>query len=298
MTAAPSELTNSAAAPALLGPQTVGILLRNILRTYRRHFGVLMACSLLPLLPFIVLLKWLTATEILTEIEKLWVLGVLLLPYMVAIFVAGGAMTVAVSDICLGSRPTVARAYGYILRQRRWWRMLSTGFLLAVMMLAGFALLLLPGLWVAVRGFPTGFLLGVMVSAGFLLFLLPGLWVMVRGFLSSVVVVLEGRKNMDAIKRSFALTKGQAWRIIGLFLLALLLAYAALALCIIVVVIVGVLTLRDPVARDLLTGIATDVLSQVLIAPVAGITVVLLYYDQRVRREAYDVQALAEDLMR
>ena len=29
-----------------------------------------------------------------------------------------------------------------------------------------------------------------------------------------------------------------------------------------------------------------------------GITGVLLYYDQRVRREAYDVQTLAEDLMR
>jgi hypothetical protein len=259
--AAPAiELTNSA--PALLGPQPVGILLRNILRTYRRHFGVLMACSLLPMLPFIVLLKWQTA------IKSPWAL-VVLLPYMVAAFVAGGAMTVVVSDICLGNRPTVAHAYGHILGQRRWWRMLSTGLLLAVMM------------W-----------------AGLLLLLLPGLWVMVRGFLSSIVVVLEGRKGMDAIKRSFALTKGQAWRIFGLTLLPPLLAYIALFLCIMVVVIVGELTLHDPAGLALLTETAADVLGQVLIAPVIGITMVLLYYDQRVRREAYDVQALAEDLMR
>ena len=35
-----------------------------------------------------------------------------------------------------------------------------------------------------------------------------------------------------------------------------------------------------------------------LILPVASITTVLLYYDQRVRRESYDAQALSEDLMR
>jgi hypothetical protein len=105
-----------------------------------------------------------------------WGVAVAVLPYMVAIFVAGGAMTVVVSDICLGNRPKVVRAYGHILGQRRWWRMLWTGLLLV--------------------------LLGY---AGFLLLVLPGIWVLTRGFLTSIVVVLEGRKGMDAIKRSFAL---------------------------------------------------------------------------------------------
>lgn len=259
MTAPSIELTDRAAAPALLGLQTVGILLRNILHMYRRHFGVLMACSTLPTLPFIVLARYLWPDP--------WAL-VALLFYVVAAFVAGGAMTVAISDICLGNRPTVARAYGYVLEQRRWWRMLSTGLLF-----------------------------GVIMWAGLLLLLLPGLWVIVRGFLTSIVVVLEGRKGMDAIKRSFALTKGQAWRIFGLMLLPLLLAYGAAFLCIVIVIIVGML-LTVPVALDFLAGTAADVLGQVLFAPIVGITMVLLYYDQRVRREAYDVQALAEDLMR
>jgi hypothetical protein len=262
MTTPAVELANTAAAPALLGPQTVGILLRNILRTYWRHFGVLMACSLLPMLPFIVLMKWLTA------IKTSWVI-VVLMPYMLAAFIAGGAMTVVVSDICVGNRPTVARAYGRILGQRRWWRMLST-------------ILLLLALF----------------YGGLLLLVLPGLWVIVRGCLTSTVVVLEDRKGMDAIKRSFALTKGQAWRIFGLLILPMLLSYIALVLCAIVVVMVAELTLGDPETLELFTATAMELLAQVLITPVVGITMVLLYYDQRVRREAYDVQALAEDLMR
>lgn len=245
-----------------MASQTVRSLLRNILRTYRRHFWVLMLCSAVPMLPFILLMRKLTA------IESPWVFAALL-PYMVAAFIAGGAMTVAVSDICVGNRPTVARAYGHILRQRRWWRMLSTGLLLGAMMWAGFLLLLLPGLWLAVRG-----------------------------IMSSIVVVLEGRKNMDAIKRSFALTKGQAWRILGLTLLPLLLATVAMFLFLTVVAVIVALTLPDLAALRWQIEAAVDVLAQVVVSPVLGITAVLLYYDQRVRREAYDVQTLAEDLMR
>jgi hypothetical protein len=262
MTAPAVEFANGAAAQALLGPQTVGILLRNIWRTYRQYFGVLMACSLLPMLPFIVVQEWLTAIRS---------SGALVggLPYLVAGFVAGGAMTVVISNICLGNRPTVPHAYGHILGQRRWWRMLSTGLLLVMM-----------------------------IYAGFLLLLLPGVWVMARGSFSSIVVVLEGRKNMDAIKRSFALTKGQAWRVVGLTVLPLLLASIPMFLVGLVVTMVGTLTLGESVAQDFLVKSMADVLSQALLAPVWGITLVLLYYDQRVRREAYDVQALAEDLMR
>jgi len=34
------------------------------------------------------------------------------------------------------------------------------------------------------------------------------------------------------------------------------------------------------------------------LSPAMALTMVLLYYDQRVRRESYDAQALSEDLMR
>jgi hypothetical protein len=77
-----------------------------------------------------------------------------------------------------------------------------------------------------------------------------------------------------------------------------LLAYIALVLCVIAVAYVAGLTLGDSTALGFLVETMSEALGQVVLLPVVGITMVLLYYDQRVRREAYDVQGLAEDLMR
>jgi hypothetical protein len=48
----------------------------------------------------------------------------------------------------------------------------------------------------------------------------------------------------------------------------------------------------EPLLR-LLTGIFLS-----LLTPLFSLYVVLVYYDQRVRLEAYDIRALSEDLMR
>lgn len=153
---------------ALLGPQTAGILLRNIRFMYRRHFGVLITCCVVPMVPWLLLFLWHLAGN------SQWA-GLSFLFDMVAGFFAGGTMTVVISDICLGNRPTLMHAYRRVFGRDRWLHMLATGFLFSVM----------------VRG-------------GMLLLLLPGLWVLARGFFSSVVVMLEGRSARDAIKRSFA----------------------------------------------------------------------------------------------
>ena len=255
LTAAPPEAT-------LLGPQTAGTLLRNIVRMYRGHFGILMACTLLPIAPFMLPLVWLASSE------SGWaVLAVL--PYMVAVFISSGAMTIVISDICLGNRPTVKHAFQRVLGKRLWVNMLTTGLLMTLLM------------WL-----------------GMLALLLPGLWVMARGLLSSIVVTLEGRGAKDAVRRSFALTKDQAWRIVGLTLLPLLLAYVVMVLCVGAVAIIGALTVGESEWVGALIVMLSYGLGLALFTPVMGITMVLLYYDQRVRREAYDVQALAEDLMR
>jgi hypothetical protein len=247
---------------ALLGPQTAGSLLRNIMRMYRGHFGILMACTVLPLAPFLLPIVWLASSD------SEWIV-LAALPYMVAAFISGGAMTIAISDICLGNRPTVKHAFQRVLGRRLWVKMLTTGMLLTLL------------IWL-----------------GMLALLLPGIWLMARGFLSSIVVALEGRGAKDAIRRSFALTKGQTWRIIGLTCLPLLLAYVVMVLSVVLFGIAGALVGGDSEGVGLLIALLSYGLSLALFTPVMGITMVLLYYDQRVRREAYDVQALAEDLMR
>lgn len=250
----------------LLGEQTAPSLLRNTMHVLCSHFWVLQACGVLPVLPILVVHEMMAAEE-----HPLVI--VTALAYMVALFLSSGALTVAVSDICLGNRPTVRRSFARVLSHRRWWHVLSTSLVL---------------------------FLGI--TLGLILLVLPGLWLTARGLFTSVIVVLEARQNTGAIRRSLELTKGQAWRVTGLALLPILLAYIALVLLVLAVMLVAWLldpaSPPDPESMGMPVTIALNAIGFGLTAPVIGIAMVLLYYDQRVRREAYDARALSEDLMR
>lgn len=253
---------STAVPPPLLGEQTWKSLLANIVRVYRGHFGTIFLCGVLPILPFALLAQLLEARA------PDWA-PLVALPYVVVVFIASGALTVALSDICLGNQPTVRRAYARILGRRRWLHLLSTSLL-------------------------------VMVASylSYLLLILPGLWFLTRSIFTSTVVTLEGRKNRAAIRRSFELTTGQAWRIAGLTLLSTLLAVLAAAVLLLVLGMGLELALPDSKFGEHIAGSMVILIMFVLILPTLGLTTVLLYYDQRVRRESYDAQALSEDLMR
>ena len=76
------------------------------------------------------------------------------------------------------------------------------------------ALLLLPFYFVA------GFISFVLIALGLLLLIVPGLYVMSRLAPLGPVVVAESRRNpIEAIGRSFAVTRGNGWRIVGLMML-------------------------------------------------------------------------------
>ena len=245
---------------SLIGEQTASSLLANVVRVYRRHVGVMLVCSVLPVLPFLLLMEMLEGSA--------WAL----LPmagYLVGLFLGSGALTVAVSDICLGNRPTLRRAFVRITSGGRWHQLLTTGSLLTL-----------------------GFYLGLV------LLVVPGVWLLVRGLFTSIIVTLEGRRNIDAIKRSLALTKGQAWRLTGLTLVPAILLYLLLLLLAVAAgLLLGLLAPASPLNEHLIKVIVYAASFGVL-TPMMGITMVLLYYDQRARREAYDVRELAEDLMR
>ena len=254
------------AQPLLLGEQTAGSLLRNILWVFRRHFWVLQLCGVLPVLPLLALVV------LLSKWESNWA-ALPLMGYFFAIFFSSAALTVAISDICLGNRPTVRHSFGRALSKGRWWCLVTSPLLLAL------------GLFV-----------------GLLLLVLPGLWLMMHTLLLSTVVTLEQRGPWDAMRRTIQLMRGQSWRIGGLLFLVLLLAYIGIFL----LGVLGGFLLAVPALwlgmdNELATATVTMVMGAfgfAVMAPVFGITLVLLYYDQRVRREAYDASALSEDLMR
>lgn len=67
----------------------------------------------------------------------------------------------------------------------------------------------------------TNFLAGVLIMLGFVLFIIPGIYLAFRYWLTSHVVALEGKSGSDALKRSGALMKGNMGKA---FVLGLLLA--------------------------------------------------------------------------
>jgi len=250
-----SDASPSSSKRVLLSEQTMSSLFANIAYVYQHHFLVILLCSALPMLPLFLIMELLKATGPIGQ-------GLGLVPYMMGAFVVSGAMTIVLSDICLGNQPTVRRSYARILSGNLWWYIISTSL---VYMLA--------------------------VALGMLLLLLPGLWLMVHGLFIAIIVALEGRCNRDAVRRSIALTKGQAWRIIGLILPSTLLLMAF-------TIGLAIVALKLPTMAASVVIILGNFVILATLSPVMQLTLVLLYYDQRVRRESYDAQALSEDLMR
>jgi uncharacterized membrane protein len=78
--------------------------------------------------------------------------------------------------------------------------------------------------------FLTSFLSGLIIFVGLVLFIVPGLYLMARLAVAGPAIVAETLRNpVEALRRSFALTKGNGWAILVL-LLVVILAYLVLSM--------------------------------------------------------------------
>lgn len=119
-------------------------------------------------------------------------------------------------------------------------------------------------------------------------------YVLASSLVAPVVATIEGAGPIGAIRRSWSLSKGNRWRILGLQLLLLVIngVISAVVSAIFVTTLIGDVTLRS-VAQQLVNAVTT-----IAWAPVEWGTFAILYYDLRVRREAFDLQLAAEALPR
>ncbi|MDP9245149.1 MAG: hypothetical protein M3O64_00715 [Chloroflexota bacterium] len=108
------------------------------------------------------------------------------------------------------------------------------------------------------------------------------------------VVTLEGRGPVDGIRRAWGLAGGARWRILGLLTLVSILQG-----------ILGILFAFIFLGTIVTEGVAKTVLQEVanlavnaLWAPIQWGVFTLLYYDLRVRKEAFDLQLAAESIPR
>ncbi len=208
---------------------------------------------------------------------------------------ATGLLTVVVGQAVLGRRMSAGQAWR--AARPRLWTLIGLTLLLGLIVggiaIGGLAVAVLLGILVGGANAVVGILLGLVLGAAALV---CAAWLAVRFLLAPVVVMLEKAGVRTALRRSARLVTGSWWRICGIYLLAQIIAG----------VVGQVLTLPFAIGGIVLgaafpstgafwwlalaaIGLGTFVSSLVTMPFMAGVTA-LQYVDQRIRREALDIE--------
>jgi hypothetical protein len=261
--------------PNALRPLTVGELLDRTFFLYRRHFLLFVGIAALTnliLLVFQLAQVVLSPTTIGGAITTLfWLLATILI-YFITIAVSQGATIIAVSQLQL-DRETSASASFAAIRPR-----------------IGELSLIVFGM-------------GVRILVGFLLLIVPGIYLAIVWSLAIPVAVLEGRDLTRSLARSSELTKGHRGRIFVVYSLLLVLVYIVTVLLqtptlAVVAIWAGALSAAEMPAWASVVIALSNFITTSLVSPIMTIALSLVYYDERVRKEAFDLQHMMEELDR
>ena len=305
-----------------LAPLGAGDLIDRALRLYRRHFFVLIRTAAPPII--IVAAGWMLMSISFRQIfivfdrgELLWNIllslasvGIMTAGYLFIIVVMGGATRTLVAHL-LRNDPVTARATYAAVKARFWGLVLAS-----IIILIYVSFLMYVGLFFA----DIVFIACMFVAAG-LVNILP-VWlvaivltivglcaiaVLMFGFFFLVgkiayvpqVMLVEGKGVFEAIGRSFILAKGNARRLMAMTLFTTIATGSALILLLVFLFIVGSLggfytsnSAEWPVWYTTSFSIIGP-LSSILLTPVWMLSLSLLYVDERVRHEGYDIELMA-----
>ncbi|MGW0821582.1 glycerophosphoryl diester phosphodiesterase membrane domain-containing protein [Streptomyces sp. NPDC002845] len=223
--------------------------------------------------------------------------AVLLLISLLGTIVATALLTTVTSRAVLGRSVTTAEAW----RDARPQLLRLFGLTLLLPLIAGAIITagILPGILVAVAGGGDGGVV-LMVLGGLAAFVVA-LWVMIRFSLASPALMLEKQSVFKAMGRSSKLVRGSWWRVFGIQLLATIIANIMASIIVIPFAFLagalsgdGVTGFLNSTTGDfgwtflIVSGIGSVIGSMLTFPITAGVTV-LLYIDQRIRREALDL---------
>jgi hypothetical protein len=129
-----------------------------------------------------------------------------------------------------------------------------------------------------------------------ILLLLIALALMIRIMFTSQTIIVENAGPWQSLVRSWRLTEGSFWRIVGYLLVIGLLISTLIALPTIVISVIITLLGLDPRVQLLINTCANAVIS-VITTPFSMIAYTLLYFDLRVRKEGFDLEHQASTLL-
>lgn len=143
------------------------------------------------------------------------------------------------------------------------------------------------------------FLTSLIVLAGFVALIVPGLILLARTAVAVPAAMLEDKYAGEAVGRSMDLTKGYALQTFLVFLLVWILSIVVAAVFqypFLFIAFGAVLKHQTLSFSYLLLQHLASFISSVLVGPIATIAFSLMYYNLRVRKEAFDLQHLIASL--
>lgn len=305
-----------------LAPLGAGDLIDRAVRLYRRHLFVLIRTAAPPCI--IAAAGWILFSIsirrifVSSETDDLLIyfllsilsMGIMLGGYLFIVVVMGGATRTLVAHL-LRNDPVTARAT-YAAVRSRFWGLLAAS---VVVLLWIFASLLAASSGGQMAGFIFG--LGAMALAnvapmwltislaviGFLVTLAFSAWLFffVVGRVAYVpqIMLVEGKGVVEAVARSFSLARGNVRRLMAMTMFTTFATYSALMILAAPLGWYGYLSgiqVLNPAQWPAWFAIAYSVLgplSSILLTPVWMLGLSLLYVDERVRHEGYDIELMA-----
>ncbi|MGC1687438.1 MAG: glycerophosphoryl diester phosphodiesterase membrane domain-containing protein [Candidatus Acidiferrales bacterium] len=271
-----------------LRPLSVGEILDRTFTLYRNYFVLFIGISAIPQLLVLVLSLAQVAvlmpaglptpgtrgvpTPPLSSVGAIASYGLLavlaMIVTLIALILSQGATVIAVSEIYLGRPITIGESFRRVRGE--------LGTIFGVMMLNGLATLV-----------------------GLLMFVIPGIYFMCRLIVGIPAALLENLGSRAALERSWQLTKDSAARAFLVFLLYFALSMAASMLFAAPFQMAIILVKGNPSLILVFMGLAQvgAFVANVLVVPVLTIASSILYYDLRVRKEAFDLQVMMAPLV-
>ncbi len=230
-------------------------------------------------------------------------------PLYLAIYVFSiGGITQAAVSVHGGQKLTIRAALAGV--RPRFWTYLRL-LVLQTILVAGVpaaiaSIVLAPFIYLAFRSgagaaasFAFGFLAFLLIAAA----LVAIVWLALRYAMGMAVCVAEKKTAWESLQRADKLSKGTRGRIFVLYLLigALSIAVSMLSYFILLVVTAaasvagkGSVAAIVGMALGAILYFVVNIASQIVLAPVPWIALVLFYYDQRIRKEGFDIEWMME----
>jgi len=250
--------------PRTLVPLSLGKLLDQTFNIYRQNFLLFAGISAVPNLALL-LLKFLFAGLIVNDTKQIGAAAVFaglgtIFATIVVSSVVTAATTFGVSDIYLDIPTSMAACFSRVAGK-------------------------------AHRVFFVSFMVGLIVGLGTLLLIVPGIYAAGVYGIAVPAVVLENITASQAVSRSSSLTKGSVGRVIVVYFLTAIFTIGMIVVLGMVLEFLGSTAFhRAGIFSGEMFQELMATLGGILFGPITAIALTLVYYDQRVRKEAFDIE--------